>query len=600
LLIVEDGKPSMPHSSEAPKAPTTSSIPELDIPELDRVAAGVMADWKVPGAALAVVRDDKVVLTRAYGQRDVEANLPVTPATQFAICSITKSFTATAVALLHHEGRLDWNRPVRDYIPEFRLSDPVASERITVLDLLCHRTGLPRHDWVHEPADRTPAELLGVMRHLELSRDIRAAFQYNNLCFNVAGLLIERLSGQSYAAFIRARLTDRLGMTVGFNLDDLEASGEPARPYMMHEDARAPAFRLPITTTASGAITTSVEGLANWMRLHLGRGACDGERLLPATLVGELHAPRVYNTSPGHAEFGDAHYGLGFQCNSYRGDRLVEHGGGWIGWNTQMTLLPDFGIGVAVFTNRSPNQVPWTLTLYIIDRLRGREPVEWRARFRKQRDEFLGHVQADKDAREKARYANTRPAHELAAYAGDYAHPAYGLMLIREQDGALHWSWRGMFAALTHRHFETFETPETPDRFVPDWLAITFLTDRDGNIVSLSVPLEPAVADIVFVRLAAGECTDAAFRARCVGIFKGGATTHRVTLDEEGRLVLKTDYQPAYRLAPEQGRRFRIVEREGFVVEFRGEGTMIDEVIFHQPNGTSVAMRVEGSSDRRP
>jgi CubicO group peptidase (beta-lactamase class C family) len=261
-----------------------------------------MADWKVPGAALAVVQDDKVVLARAYGQRDVEANLPVTPATQFAICSITKSFTATAIALLHNEGRLDWAKPVRDYIPEFRLSDPVATERVTVLDLLCHHTGLPRHDWVHEPGDLAPADMLGLMRHLELSRDVRSAFQYNNLCYNVAGLLIERLSGQSYQAFIRARLTDRLGMKVGFNLDDLEASSEPARPYKMYEDTRLPAFRLPITTTASGAMTTSVADFANWMRLHLGQGAFDDGRILPAALIGELHAPRVYNSLPGFAE----------------------------------------------------------------------------------------------------------------------------------------------------------------------------------------------------------------------------------------------------------------------------------------------------------
>ncbi|WP_166305787.1 serine hydrolase domain-containing protein [Bradyrhizobium sp. 2S1] len=393
----------MPQSSDAPSAPIASFIPELD-----RLASDVMADWKVPGAALAVVQDDKVVLARAYGQRDVEANLPVTPSTQFAICSITKSFTATAIALLHNEGRLDWAKPVRDYIPEFRLSDPVATERVTVLDLLCHHTGLPRHDWVHEPGDLAPADMLGLMRHLELSRDVRSAFQYNNLCYNVAGLLIERLSGQSYQAFIRARLTDWLGMNVGFNVDDLEASSEPARPYKMHGDRRLPAFRLPITTTASGAMTTSVVDFANWMRLHLGQGAFDGERILPAALIGELHAPRVYNWLPGYAEFGQAHYGLGFQCNSYRGDRLVEHGGGWIGWNTQMTLLPDFGIGIAVFTNRSPNQVPWTLTLHIIDRLRGREPIEWRERFRKRRDEALEQIQADKGVREKGRRNNTQ------------------------------------------------------------------------------------------------------------------------------------------------------------------------------------------------
>ena len=119
--------------------------------ELDQLASDAMADWKVPGAALAVVQDGKVALVEGFGQRDLDANLPVTPATQFLIGSITKSFTATAVALLHNEGRLDWTKPVRDHMPEFRLHDAVATDRVTVRDLLCHQTGLPRHDWVWMP-----------------------------------------------------------------------------------------------------------------------------------------------------------------------------------------------------------------------------------------------------------------------------------------------------------------------------------------------------------------------------------------------------------------------------------------------------------------
>jgi hypothetical protein len=179
-------------------------------------------------------------------------------------------------------------------------------------------------------------------------------------------------------------------------------------------------------------------------------------------------------------------------------------GGGSVGWGTLMTLVPEFGIGVAVLTNRSPSEVPTTLTRYVIDRLRGRKPIDWRERFRKQREQAIAQMQADKNAREKVRHTNSRPAHDLAAYAGDYEHPAYGLMSIKEQSGALHWSWRGMFAAMIHRHYETFELPEAPDRLLPDSLAITFLTDREGNIVSLSAPLEPMVKDIVFARLAAG------------------------------------------------------------------------------------------------
>jgi CubicO group peptidase (beta-lactamase class C family) len=203
----------MVHSSDVQQAPIAEFVPELD-----RLAVDAMVDWKVPGLTLAIVQGGQVALAKAYGHRNIEANLPATTATHFLIGSITKSFTATGVALLHNEGRLDWTKPVRDYIPEFRLHDAVATDRVTICDLLCHQSGLPRHDWVWVPGDRTCAEMLGAMRHLEPSRDIRAAWQYNNLCYNVAGLLIERVSGQSYEAFVRARLTDKLGMTVSFTL----------------------------------------------------------------------------------------------------------------------------------------------------------------------------------------------------------------------------------------------------------------------------------------------------------------------------------------------------------------------------------------------
>ena len=126
--------------------------------------------------------------------------------------------------------------------------------------------------------------------------------------------------------------------------------------------------------------------------------------------------------------------------------------------------MPDFGIGVAVFTNRSPNGVTEALTYDIIDRLRGREPVAWRERFRQRRNEAIAQFQVDESVREKARRGNTQPAHEIGAYSGDYEHPAYGVMSIREQDGVLHWSWRGLFATMAHRHYETFELPEVPDR----------------------------------------------------------------------------------------------------------------------------------------
>jgi CubicO group peptidase (beta-lactamase class C family) len=208
------------------------------VPELERLIPEVMEEWKVPGLAVAVVQNGEVALFRAYGLRDVEAGLKVTTDTQFPIASVTKSFTATGLALLVDERRMDWKKPVREYIPEFRLHDAVATDRITVRDLLCHHSGLPRHDWIWLPGDLSPAQMLAAMRYLEPSDDIRSSYQYSNLGFLVASMVAERVSGQSWTAFIRARLTDRLHMTVTFTVEDLAAAPDAAMPYEMDRGIR--------------------------------------------------------------------------------------------------------------------------------------------------------------------------------------------------------------------------------------------------------------------------------------------------------------------------------------------------------------------------
>jgi CubicO group peptidase (beta-lactamase class C family) len=151
--------------------PTRSGVKDTTIPaiapELDATTAEAMAEWEVPAVALAVVQNGETALIKAWGQRNVEAGLPATTQTQFLICSISKTFTATALALLVDEGRLDWGKPVRDYIPEFRLHDPVATDRVTVRDLLGHHSGLPRHDWIWMPGGLARAEMLAALRHIE-------------------------------------------------------------------------------------------------------------------------------------------------------------------------------------------------------------------------------------------------------------------------------------------------------------------------------------------------------------------------------------------------------------------------------------------------
>jgi CubicO group peptidase (beta-lactamase class C family) len=312
------------------------------VSELERLISEAMDEWKVPGLAVAVVQNGEVALVKAYGLRDVEAGLKVTTDTQFLIGSVTKSFTSTGLALLMDEWRVDWKKPVWDYIPEFRLHDAVATDRITVRDLLCHYSGLPRHDWIWIPGDLSPAQMLAAMRYLEPSDDIRSTFQYLNLGYLVASMVAERVSGQSWTEFTRARLTDKLHMNVTFTVEDLAAAADASVPYWMDGDTRLRVKPWPIRATAAGGINTSIASFANWLRLHLDKGEFERQRLLSPSLRQELQTPRVHVAASEFGEYGDVHYGLGlgFRSRSYRGERVVWHGGGWTGTTTLMTMLP--------------------------------------------------------------------------------------------------------------------------------------------------------------------------------------------------------------------------------------------------------------------
>ena len=179
--------------SPAFAAPQISEPPQLQ--GFDAFATSVMAEWKVPGLAIAVVQDGKIVYARGFGYRDLDKKLPVTPHTIFGIGSCSKAFTATTMGILVDEGKLEWDKPVREYLPTFRLSDEVATDRVTPRDLMTHRTGLPRHDNVWIRSELTRQQMFDALHTLEFSRDIRQTYQYNNLMVMTAGYLVGTIAG---------------------------------------------------------------------------------------------------------------------------------------------------------------------------------------------------------------------------------------------------------------------------------------------------------------------------------------------------------------------------------------------------------------------
>jgi CubicO group peptidase (beta-lactamase class C family) len=574
------------------------------VPEFERLIAEMVEEWKVPGLAVAVVQNGEVAFASPYGLRDVEAGLKVTTDTQFQLMSVAKSFTATGLALLVDERRMDWKKPVREYIPEFRMHDAVASDRVTVRDLLCHHSGLPSHNWIWLPGDMSPTQMLAAMRHLELSDDIRSTFQYSNLGYLVASMVAERVSGRTWADFTRVRLTDKLRMDVTFKMEELAAAANGAVPYAMTGDTCLRSKLWPISVTAAAGMSMSIAGFANWLRFHLGKGEFEGQRLLSPSLIQELQKPRVHVGAPAFSEYSDVHYGLGFRSHRYRGERVVWHGGGFTGTNTLMMMLPDRSVGVAVLANIGmvPPFAPHILANYVFDRVCQKELAPWLDRFRDQRHKVVAQQNVDRQAERARQRPDTQPDRELADYAGDYEHPAYGRITISHVEGKLHWAFRGMSEPLDHRHYHTFELPEEPEspgHLLPGRLAISFSTDREGNITSLAVPFEPLVKDIAFTRTPGGDCMDPNFRQRCTGTFSHGGTTGVVGQDNDGQLTWTFGSQPTYKLRAYQGRTFIIHEFEGFRVEFHlGPDGEVDELFFHEPNGTFVVRRAHVAAPR--
>jgi CubicO group peptidase (beta-lactamase class C family) len=465
----------------------------------------VLAEHKVPGVAVAVVKDGKLLYAQGFGYRDVQAGLKVTPHTLFGIGSCSKAFTAVTMGMLIDEGKLEWGKPVRAYLPAFQLSDPLATETMTPRDLVLHRTGLPRHDkvWYKSPLSRK--ELFDRLRYLDFSRGIREVYQYNNLMYMTAGVLVETVAGMPWEDFAKGRILDPLGMSeTNFAVADSQKSADFANPYQIiggavqlipfcNVDAIAPA----------GAINSSVSDMARWVLLNLNKGRTGekpDKRIVSESVLGQIQTPQIIVPEEWkHEELFYGSYAMGWRVNSYRGHLLVYHGGSIDGFTALVSLLPKDNIGLVILNNLESGPINYILAYNLYDRLLGLKPVDWAARTRSDVAKSKDAADKAKKEREKDRKPGTLPTHPLKDYAGDFDHPAYGRFTIRMEGDRLAADFHGLTYGLTHFHYDTFELKN--DLATID-APLMFLMDARGDIGSLAIKLEPAVKEIVFARAA--------------------------------------------------------------------------------------------------
>lgn len=551
--------------------------------------------FDVPGCAVAVVKGDAIVATFASGQRDVDAKEAVGPDTLFAIGSSTKAFTTALLAMLVDDGKLDWDQPVRRWLPEFALADAVVGERLTPRDLVTHRSGMPRHDLVWYGATFDRGEMVARLRHLPLNHDLRTDFQYNNLMYLTAGHLAERLGGAPWEDQVRARILLPLGMArTNFAVSAMQRDPDHARAYRKDDGVvKAIPYRDISAIGPAGSINSSVREMAAWVSLQLQHGRLGERKLLSPSTADDLHVVRMPEGSPSRGDDSDVvdvGYALGWFVDVYRGHRRVHHGGNIDGFSALVALLPDAGYGFVVLTNLDGTPLPEVVVRQLSDRVLGLEPRDFRSLVKRRVD--AGAEQAKSGEKEAAslRRAGTQPSRALDDYVGSYEHPGYGTVRILRAGDGLRVDLHGLACDLEHWHHDVFACKKGGGEEAMAGTKLQFLLDFDGEIEAVRAVLEASVPPIVFQRGPDPRLRDAKFLAQLAGQYALDSAMATIAVQGE-RLVLTLPGQ-RHELEPRRGLTLQLRGLSGYRVEFLLDGDDAPTGLrVHQPEGVFAAKK---------
>jgi len=473
--------------------PGLGAAQEDVLADLDAFLAEVLDTWDAPGLALAVVRGDSVLVAKGYGLKDIRGDAPVDERSLFAVASTTKAFTAAAVGMLVDEGLLSWDDRVTDHLPGFQLSDPYVTREFTVRDLLTHRGGLPRGDrlWYGSPFDRE--EVIRRVRYLEPAWSFRSQYGYQNIMFLTAGELIEAVTGTSWDRFLRERIFNPLGMTTTTTTTrGIEARSDVATPHVLIDGEVTPVgWRDFDNVGGAGAINSNAWEMAQWIRLQLGGGAYEGDRLLSDSVMKEMHTPQTVIRLGETTErlFPDTHfqaYGLGWTLQDYRGRKVVRHGGSLDGMRTQVGLIPEEDLGVVVLTNLGNSWIPQVVLFHIFDAFLGPSGKDWNEAMYTVNLEEEGKAEERRAREEASRVLGTSPSHDLEAYVGSYSDTLYGEARVSREDGTLLLEIGPSFVGeLEHWHYDTFRARWRDLQLGRAW--VEFRLDREGKVTEVEV-----------------------------------------------------------------------------------------------------------------
>ena len=534
----------------------------------DKTVEKILRDWNVPGCGVGIVIKGKLEFARGYGYRDLEKKLPVTPNTLFQIASNTKLFTATAIGFLVDEGKLDWDTPIKKYVPQITFYNDELNANVTIRDMLSHRTGISRHDGIWYKSDFTRRELFDRLKYMEPSIPLRQGFLYNNLMYAAAGQIVQDLSGQTWEDFVKSRIFTPLNMSHSmFVTEDMQMQADFMSPYYEKRDTSLllpyPFYTKFQGVGPCGSIISSINDLSNWLIAQMNAGKFNNKQVIPSSIIKEtMQSASLPGSVPDkYFENLNSEYGMGRGTSSYKGHYRTGHGGAIGGIYSNISFMPADSIGVIVFTNGAhASQLPGIIANTVYDQLLGLEQTPWSDRALK---DYLEGKVTDRETRKKPdvdRVLNTKPSHTLTDYIGKYEDPAYGIMEITERSGELNFTFNNTTLPLQHYHYDKFTSPD--DEIEGKW-SLMFGTDAQGTIQNVKVSLDEK--EVVFNRKADSRLTDPAFLKSLTGQYELNGTTLDIVINNKELMI---NSAPPQHLDPYKGTTFRIREFSDQIVEF--------------------------------
>jgi CubicO group peptidase (beta-lactamase class C family) len=571
---------------------------------LDAEFARILKEQKAAGFSVAVVEKNKIIYAAGFGYADVENKIPATAETVYAIGSCTKAFTASIIGLLEKEGKLKLSDKVTKVLPELVFYNDIMNNQLSIRDIMCHRTGLPRYDYSwYLFQSKSRDSLLRRVQYQEPSVGIRELWQYNNFMFLAQGMIAEKITHESWEKNVTEKLLKPLQMThTNFSVDTLAKLATAAKGYNLYKNKIKKSDYYPIAAMGpAGSINSSVNDMGNWVITWINGGKYKGAEIIPASYIKDASSAQmlVGSSLPSkqHADVHSSAYGLGWFVASYRSHYRVEHGGNIDGFSASTSFFPTDSIGIIVLCNQNGSRVPSTVRNIIADRMLQLPKVDWQTETQKDIDSTKQMAEKAKQNVVSNRKMNTQPSHALNEYDGLYNNNAFGVMDIRYKKDSLILYTNSGNLWLKHYQYDQFELynidkTEGIDTTTASDVKLQFNTTALGDIGSLQISLEPAMEKpSVFTKTSRKKELTAGELEKFAGTYSISGVDMVVAI-KKNVLTLTVPGQPEYTLVAASDNKFALSSVEGFFVEFKQDDKgKVTELLSIQPNGTFKALK---------